>query len=192
MIIEPLPPEAPPQLRISCERYHAMIEKGLLTEADRIELIDGYLLTKISISPTHSGTVNRLLRLLMTLLGEKVIVAVQNPITIHEFSEPEPDLVVAKFRDDFYAGGHPVPEDILFVIEVADTSLAFDRDTKIPLYAASGIAESWLVDLNDREITVFSQPEGAGYARKVTYRGEDSLEISGFAGVKFSVVDVGL
>ena len=185
MIIEPLPPGAPPQWRVSCERYHAMIDKGLLTEEDRIELIDGYLLTKRPRSPTHSGTVNRLLRLLMTLLGEKVIVAVQNPITIHEFSEPEPDLVVAKFREDYYADGHPVPEDILFVVEVADTSLAFDRDTKIPLYASSGIAESWLVDLDAREITVYSKPEGAGYAQQVTYRGEDVVEISGFSDAEF-------
>jgi len=82
----------------------------------------------------------------------------------------------------------PIPDPIP---EVADTSLAFDRDTKIPLYAASGIAESWLVDLNDREITVFSQPEGGGYARKATYRGEDSLKISGFSGVEVSMPDVG-
>ncbi|MFZ4596944.1 MAG: Uma2 family endonuclease [Verrucomicrobiaceae bacterium] len=179
MIGTALPPESPPLMRLTCDRYHAMIQHGFLTEDDPVELINGYLVTKMSIGPNHGGTVNRLNRLLSKRLGDDVIIAVQNPITIHEYSEPEPDIVVAKHRDDFYANRHPQPEDILLVIEVADTSLAYDRSAKIPLYAACGIVESWLVDLAQHEVTVYRQPAGAAYAQSQVYRAGDLLPLPG-------------
>ena len=187
-----LPPDAPPLMRVSCERYHALIKSGGLTEDDRIELINGYLVTKMSIGPNHGGTVNRLNRLLSKCFSDDFLVIIQNPITIHEYSEPEPDIVVAKFREDFYAKGHPQPEDILLVIEVADTSLAFDRNAKIPLYASCGIVESWLVDLVQREVTVYQQPAGASYAQQAVYRGGDSLPLPGASGAVIAVADLGL
>jgi Uma2 family endonuclease len=166
-------------MRISCDRYHEMIASGGLREDDRIELIEGYLVTKMSIGSLHSGMVNRLNRLLGRLLGDSAIVTIQNPVTIHEYSEPEPDVVVAKFREDFYADRHPYPEDILLVIEVADTSLAFDREAKIPLYASCGIPESWLVDLIHHEIHVFRRPDGAKYQETLVFRSGDLLPVPG-------------
>jgi len=179
MLVTSLPPHSPPLMRISCDRYHEMIASDGLREDDRIELIEGYLVTKMSIGSLHSGMVNRLNRLLGRLLGDSAIVTIQNPVTIHEYSEPEPDVVVAKFREDFYADRHPYPEDILLVIEVADTSLAFDREAKIPLYASCGIPESWLVDLIHHEIHVFRRPDGAKYQETLVFRSGDLLPVPG-------------
>lgn len=191
MIGTALPPYSPPLMRMNCDRYHAMIKHGFLTEDDPVELINGYVVTKMSIGPNQGGTVNRLNRLLSKRLGDDVIIAVQNPITIHEFSEPEPDIVVARHRDDFYADRHPQPQDILLVIEVADTSLAYDRSAKIPLYAACGIVESWLVDLAQREVTVYRQPAGAAYAQSQVYRTGDLLPLPGGQGT-LAVDELGL
>lgn len=191
MIGTALPPYSPPLMRMNCDRYHAMIKHGFLTEDDPVELINGYVVTKMSIGPNQGGTVNRLNRLLSKRLGDDVIIAVQNPITIHEFSEPEPDIVVARHRDDFYADRHPQPQDILLVIEVADTSLAYDRSAKIPLYAACGIVESWLVDLAQREVTVYRQPAGAAYAQSQVYRAGDLLPLPGGQGT-LAVDELGL
>ncbi len=179
MIGTALPPYSPPLMRMNCDRYHAMIKHGFLTEDDPVELINGYLVTKMSIGPNHSSVRTRLERLLYRHFNDEWIIRGQEPITIHEYSEPEPDIVVAKHRDDFYADRHPQPEDILLVIEVADTSLAYDRGAKIPLYAACGIVESWLVDLAQHEVTVYRQPAGAAYAQSQVYRAGDMLPLPG-------------
>lgn len=191
LAVSPIP-QGPPLLRISCERYHEMIASGSLKEGDRIELIDGYLFTKISIGSLHSAVVSKLERILHRILKEDVIVRGQNPITIHEYSEPEPDLLVAKYRDDFYAGRHPYPEDVLLVVEVADTSLAFDRDAKMPLYASCGIQESWLVALNTREITVSRKPDGARYTEQTVFRNGDMLPVPGAEAATVPVAELGL
>jgi Uma2 family endonuclease len=186
-----LPPHSPPLMRISCERYHEMIASGGLKEDDRIELIHGYLVTKMSIGSHHSAVVSRLERFLHRIATEDVIVRGQNPITIHEYSEPEPDVVIAKYRADFYAQRNPYPEDILLVVEVADTSLAYDRDAKIPLYAACGIPESWLIDLNNHQITVFRQPDGAAYTEQIVFRTGDAIPVPGSTQT-IAVADLGL
>lgn len=191
LAVSPIP-QSPPLLRISCERYHEMIASGSLKEDDRIELIDGYFFTKRSIGSLHSAVVSKLESILHRILTEDVIVRGQNPITIHEYSEPEPDVVVAKYRDDFYAGRHPYPEDIFLVVEVADTSLAFDRDAKMPLYASCGIQESWLVDLNTREVTVYRKPDGARYTEQTIFRSGDTLPVPGIEGVSVSISHLGL
>lgn len=179
MLVTSLPPHSPPLMRISCDRYHEMIASGGLREDDRIELIEGYLVTKRSIGSRHSSVLSKLERFLHRIIRDDLIVRGQNPVTIHEYSEPEPDVVVAKFREDFYADRHPYPEDILLVIEVADTSLAFDREAKIPLYASCGIPESWLVDLIHHEIHVFRRPDGAKYQETLVFRSGDLLPVPG-------------
>jgi len=192
MIAALAPTEMPPQMRISCELYHEMIEKGVLTENHRVELIDGYLITKMSIGPSRSAVVTRIERLIDRRVGDLPLVRGQHPITIHEYSEPEPDVVVAKFRDDFYASAHPGPSDVLLVIEVADTSLAFDRKAKVPLYAASGIPETWLVDLTNGELQVFRKPEGAGYSETRVLKAGDVVPLPGLEGITLAVSDMGL
>lgn len=181
-----------PLAQINTDTYHAMVSAGIFSEDDKIELINGYLIKKMSIGSKHGSTVTRLARLLIKQLDEQAIVTIQNPITINEFSEPEPDIVVARQQDDFYASGHPTPKDILLLIEVADTSLTFDRNAKIPLYAAADIPEAWLVDLIANEITVFRKPEGAVYQEREVFKTGQSIPLPGFAGTGIAVSDLGL
>ncbi len=181
-----------PLARISCEKFHALIASGAFTEDDRLELINGYLVQKMSIGPDHAGAVKALNFLLSRRLGDRAIVAVQDPITINEYSEPEPDIVIARFREDFYRESHPGPEDVMLVIEVADTSLNYDLNAKIPLYAAAGIPEAWLVNLAARTVTVFSQPDGAAYLRSAVLTDADVAQVPGFADVTLKVRELGL
>ena len=178
--------------RCSCECYHALIASGCLQERDRVELLDGFLFTQPRISTAHCGAVSRLGHLFQARLGDAWLVRIQNPITIHEYSEPEPDVVVAKYREDFYSGRHPYPEDVLLVIEVADTSLAFDREAKVPLYASCGIQETWLVDLNAHEITAYRKPDGARYSEHAVFSNGDILPVPGVEGASIAVADLGL
>jgi len=181
-----------PLARITTAKYHALIRSGAFTEEDRLELIDGYLVQKMSIGSLHAGVVKALNFLLSRRIGDRAIVAVQDPISINEYSEPEPDVVIAKFREDFYKNAHPEPADVLLVIEVADTSLTYDRTAKIPLYAAAGIAESWLIDLSSHQVTVFSRPDGAAYLQSQVYGVGDSLQVPGFSDVQVTVAELGL
>lgn len=136
--------------------------------------------------------VSRLNRLFSKIFGDAAIISIHSPITIHEYSEPEPDVVVAKYREDFYADRHPYPEDVVLVIEVADTSLSFDREAKVPLYASCGIQETWLVDLNAKEVTAYRKPDGARYTEKAVFRSGDALPVPGTDGVSLAVAELGL
>ncbi len=181
-----------PLAQINTDTYHAMVSAGIFSEDDKIELINGYLIKKMSIGSKHTSVVKLLNRFLMKALGDQAIIGVQDPVTLTEFSEPEPDVSVMRFRPDCYANAHPTPNDILLLIEVADTSLAFDRNAKIPLYAAADIPEAWLVDLIANEITVFRKPEGAVYQESEVFKTSQTIPLPGFAGAGIAVSDLGL
>jgi Uma2 family endonuclease len=192
MKLAALPPTAPPLARITCGMYHTMIKNGVLGEENRVELIHGFLVTKMSIGSFHSAIRTRLEQLLIRALPSEYSVRGQEPITIHDYSEPAPDIVIAKFRPDFYAESHPEPGDVLVAIEVADTSLAYDRDAKIPLYASCGIPEAWLVDLNGKTISVFSKPEGAAYSQETVYTSGMGVPLTAVSpGTILSLTDLG-
>ncbi|MBM3128340.1 MAG: Uma2 family endonuclease [Chloroflexi bacterium] len=143
--------------------YHRMLQNGVLTEDDRVELIEGEVLAMSPIGSRHAACVKRLNRLLARGVGTRAIVSVQDPIHLSARSEPQPDLALLQPRNDFYVDAHPEPEDVLLVIEVAESSQDFDRATKIPLYAQAGISEVWLVDLASDCIQTYSQPSARGY-----------------------------
>lgn len=143
--------------------YYRMVEAGILSEDDRVELIEGEILKMSPIGSRHSACVNRLNMLLNRLAGEDTIVSVQNPIRLDEYSEPQPDVALLRSREDFYADGHPVPSDVLIVVEVADTSVDYDRDVKVPLYARAGIAEVWLVNLPEEHVEIYTDPQNGAY-----------------------------
>lgn len=124
--------------RFTVDQYHQMAEAGVLTEADRVELIAGELLEMSPIGRRHAACVNRLTRLFTSLLGESAIISVQNPIALSVHSEPQPDMALLRPRADFYASGHPGPEDVWLVVEVAETSPEYDRQIKMPEYASAG------------------------------------------------------
>jgi len=146
------------------DQYHRMGEAGVFCEDDRVELIDGQVVEMTPIGPRHAGCVNRLTGLLSRLGGGDVTVSIQNPVLLSERGEPQPDVTVLRHRPDGYATRHPEPADILFVIEVADTSVEYDRSIKIPLYARAGVPETWLVNLPADRIEVYRDPAGGSYA----------------------------
>jgi len=147
------------------EEYYRMAEVGLLSEDDRVELIEGEIIEMSPIGSTHGGTVNRSSTFLNRELAGIVIVSVQNPVRLDDFSEPQPDIALLKPRKDFYSKTHPTAEDVLVVIEVADTSLAYDRNIKLPLYARAGIPESWLIVPAKEVIEIHSQPKNGKYQK---------------------------
>jgi Uma2 family endonuclease len=149
--------------RFSVEEYLRMGEAGILTEDDRVELIDGEIIDMPPIGRPHSGAVNRVANLFVRRLGERVVLAVQNPIRIGDFSLPQPDIALLRPRDDFYANAYAIPDDILLLVEVAESSVRYDRDKKLPLYAAAGVRESWLVDIPARRLVLCREPSAEGY-----------------------------
>jgi Uma2 family endonuclease len=140
-----------------------MMEIGILPEESGWELINGEIIHRMSIGNKHAGTVNKLNQLLVILLGREIVVAIQNPIHIDEYNEPEPDIALLKPRNDFYAERHPLPEDILLLIEVSDSTLKYDREIKKTLYAEAGILEFWLINLTENTIECHSLPKNGGY-----------------------------
>jgi len=172
---------------------------GVFGETDRVELIEGEIVEMTPIGSGHAATVNRLNRLLSTQVGERAIVTVQNPLAIPGAgpgegtaldSEPQPDLMLLAPRDDFYAAGHPTPGDVLLLIEVADTTLAFDRDVKLPVYARGGVPEVWLVKLRDEMVEVHREPvQGSFRWTRRAFSGED-LEPDSLAGVRVAVAAI--
>jgi Uma2 family endonuclease len=132
-----------------------MAEAGVLTPEDRVELIEGEIIKMSPIGSSHAACVGRLDDLVGDALKPKLMVRMQNPIRLDDFSEPVPDVAVVSARIDYYADRHPTPEDVLLIIEVADTTLLTDRNIKIPLYAGTGIPESWLVNLPKELIEVY-------------------------------------
>jgi Uma2 family endonuclease len=153
------------------EEYHRLIELGVFSESDRLELIAGEI---ISMSPKglrHELVLRRLLREIPLIVGNKAIWQCQSPIFIPPNSEPEPDLTILKLRDDEYATFRPQPKDILLLIEVSDSTLNYDRITKLQLYAAAGITDYWIFNLADNWLEVYSEPGKKEYLnRRIIYR----------------------
>jgi Uma2 family endonuclease len=170
--------------------YMRMLEAGILTEDDRVELIDGEIIEMSPIGDAHAGCVIRLTMLFTRLVGLAAFVSVQNPVRLDNYSEPQPDLALLKPRADFYAQAKPTPADVLLIVEVADSSIAFDRNIKVPLYAHALIQLVWLVDLNAGVIEVYSQPANSAYQQvQVMHRG-DRLTIDSLPGLVVLADDI--
>lgn len=159
--------------RFTVEEYYRMAQAGILSEDDRVELIEGAIVEMAAIGSRHAGCVKRLQRLFHRRVGERAVVSVQNPVRLGRYSEPQPDLALLRLRPDFYASAHPGPGDVLLIVEVSETSADADREVKVPLYARAGVPEVWLVDLEGQVIEVCRKPSAEGYreARQVR-RGE--------------------
>lgn len=143
--------------------YEQMIQTGILQEDDRLELVDGAIFEMPPIGSRHAACVRRLQHLLARALGDRVLVDTQNPVRLHDYSEPLLDVVILQHRPDLYAAGHPQPDDVFLVVEVADTSLAYDQEVKVPAYARSGILEVWVVDLTSASVHVYRTPSAGRY-----------------------------
>ena len=124
-----------------------MADAGIFGEDDRVELLDGEIVEMAPVGSRHAACVNKLTQLFVERSEGRALLAPRNPITLGERSEPQPDLALLRPRADYYASGHPTPDEVLLVVEVGDTTAEWDRRHKLPLYAAAGVAEVWLVDL---------------------------------------------
>lgn len=169
------------------KQYHRMIETGIIQEGDRVELIRGEIVEKAAITTKHAAGVRRLNRLFYDKFGDRVLVTPQNPVEINQYSEPEPDIGLVKPRKDFYSSAHPTPSDVFLLVEVADSTIRYDRTVKIPLYAENNIVEAWIVDVNAELIEVYRQPSATGYRSLSTYMRGQSIELLAFPGVSISV-----
>lgn len=147
--------------RLTVADFHKMGEAGIFGEDARVELIEGELFDMPPIGSGHAGVVMIFIYLLTHATGDLAIVGAQTPIVLGEESEPQPDIVLLKPRDDFYTRSHPTPEDVLLLIEVADSSIYYDRSVKIPLYARYRIPKVWLIDLPQKRLEVYRRPQPA-------------------------------
>lgn len=162
----------------SVEEYHRMIETGILDEDDRVELLDGKIIAMSPIGRFHAACVSKLTKFFILRLSDRLTCRQEQPIIIPNISEPEPDFVIVTFREDNYVSGHPSPRDIHLLIEVADKTLDRDRGPKFGIYARAGIAEYWIINLIDRQLEVFTQPETntGRYAQQQIYAETDTLD----------------
>ncbi|HUP68282.1 MAG TPA: Uma2 family endonuclease [Acidimicrobiales bacterium] len=176
--------------RFTIDEYHRMADAGLFGEDDRIELLDGEIVEMAPIGSRHAGCVNKLTRLVVRAAEGRGVVAVQNPILVPDHSEPQPDLALLRPRSDDYAGSHALPADVLLVVEVADTTVAWDRRRKVPLYAAASLAEVWLVDLPAGVVEVFREPRDGAYAAVTTAGPGDVLTPLGLPGAQLRVDEI--
>jgi Uma2 family endonuclease len=174
--------------RFTAREYHRMGEAGILHEDDRVELIEGEIVEMAAIGTRHFACVNGLTRLLVRGVGDAAIVSVQNPVRLDEHTEPQPDLTVLRVRD--YRESLPMPGDVLLLIEVSDTTLAYDRGVKLPLYARSGIPEVWIVDLAGEVIERNTDPSGDSYRRVEQAQRGEALAPLALPGLSLRVDDM--
>ena len=179
-----------PRRLLTVDEYHTIGTAGVLKEDDRIELIEGEMIEMAPIGSRHLAKVNRLARLLSQCIGDQAIVSVQNPIALPPHNEPQPDLALLKPRADDYEGKLPSAEDILLVIEVADTTLAYDRDAKMPIYARHDIVETWLVDIQGQTVSIYQEPGKNGYRRLLTPTRNESITPTQLPNVVIQLVDI--
>jgi Uma2 family endonuclease len=152
-----------------------MGQVGILCEDDRVELIDGVVVAKMPIGPRHNACVSSGTRALVRAAGDAAIVLPQGSVRLGLFNEPEPDLVLLRPRDDFYASRHAGPEDILLIVEIAESSIEYDRDVKARLYAEFGVPEYWLADLTGDLVRRYATPEQGLYHTVEQHRRGESL-----------------
>lgn len=152
-----------PHKKFTSEQYHQMVASGILTERDRVELIEGEIVQMSPIGRKHAACTNRLAELFVLTFSPQALVWTQSPICLNEYSEPEPDIALLQRRSDFYLDGKPTSQDILALVEVSDSTIEYDRTEKAPLYARAGIQELWIVDLNRLAIEIYRSPSPEGY-----------------------------
>jgi Uma2 family endonuclease len=174
----------------SVTEYEHMAATGVLNEDDHVELIEGEVLTMSPLGPRHAAVTSRLNRLFHHLLGDSALIRVQDPIRLNDFSEPEPDLALVHPRTDFYADGHPEPEDVILLVEVADSSLVYDREVKIPLYARAGIPEVLLIAPVHQLVEVYQRPSLGEYQHITQKRRGDTVQLESFPEITISVDSV--
>ena len=164
-----------------------MAEAGILARDERVELLDGDVIVMPPIGNWHASNVDFFTNTFPAQLHRRAVVRVQNPVRLDDNSQPQPDVMLLRWRDDFYRDGHPGPADVLLLIEVSDSSVDFDRNEKLSAYAAAGIPEVWIVNRPDRRIESYSDPDGDQYATVRRYGVGESIAPRAFPDVVLQV-----
>jgi Uma2 family endonuclease len=176
--------------RFTVEEYRRMGEASVFSPDVRVELIEGEIVDMSPIGERHAACVGWLNRTLTLLLQHVALVWMQNPVQLDDYSEPEPDVLVLKPRDDFYRHGKPRPEDVLLLIEVSDSTLEYDRQIKVPLYARAGIPEVWIVNLIEERVETFADPSGGAYHTAGTFSRGEEVQSRSLAALRLSVSEI--
>jgi Uma2 family endonuclease len=179
-----------PRVRFTVDQYHHMDEAGVLDHSERYELLDGAIITMSPIGPRHAARTRLLNHLFSEAFSSRAIVDTQNPITLGDLSEPQPDVVLLKWRDDYYENQHPEPADVLLMVEIGDTTAELDRFVKMPLYAEGGVNELWLVNLQTDQIDVFRQPSDGEYRSVTRYTRGQRVGCQAFPDATWSVDEI--
>jgi Uma2 family endonuclease len=175
--------------KLTVSDYHRMAEAGILDEDSRVELIDGEIIDRAPIGASHAATTTNLTKLLVLAVADRAVVWPQNPVLLDEHNEPQPDLALLKPRPD-YQQRKPRPEDVLLMVEIADTTLGRDLNIKLPLYARAGIPEVWIVDVKGRRVLVHAEPGRSGSYGHELAQGRGSLGPRLLPGVRIRVEDL--
>lgn len=173
----PIPTGQPRPHPINVETYHRMGEAGLLNGRQRTELIEARIIDMSPIGCEHADWVDRLNRLFVRQLPDEIVVRVQNPVCLDQTNEPEPDIALLRPRAQPYREAHPRPEDVLLIVEVADTSLRYDQEVKCPLYARHGIPELWVIDVAGDRLHVYREPDAGEYRVHLRPRRDETLHL---------------
>ena len=179
-----------PVRRFTVAEYYAMAEAGILTEDDRVELLDGVIVEMAPVGSRHVGCVNLYTRWLSQLVGDRAILQVQGSIHLDDDTEPQPDLALLRNRPDFYSSSHAEPSDVLLLIQIADSSVGYDRHEKLPRYAQAGIPEVWITVLSERIIEDHSEPVDGVYTRNLIYVPGDTISPGALPDIELAVSDI--
>lgn len=180
----------PARYRFTVHEYERMGAAGVFHPEDRLELIDGEIVTMAPIGSRHAACVDRLTRLLTSVSGDRLLVRVQNPVRLDTGSEVQPDVSLLRPRENFYSTAHPGPADVLLVVEVSDTTRAFDLGVKARLYAHAGIPTTWVVDVAERCVHVLSDPDAGGYRTTRQATAGEGVFVPHLVDVTLAVADI--
>ncbi|CCI22456.1 Uma2 family endonuclease [Microcystis aeruginosa] len=176
--------------KFTVEEYEKMATEGIIKPDEKVELIRGEIIKMSPMGTRHASIVDRLIQLLYRKFGDLILLGVQNPIRLNNNSQPEPDLSLLIPRSDFYVAAYPCPQDIYLIIEVSDSTIDYDRYTKIPLYAEANIQEVWIVNLKEECLEVYRHPlHGSYQAIQKYYRGE-IIFIESFPAIEFTIAEI--
>ena len=179
-----------PTRLFTASEYQTLADVGVLGEDERVELIEGRIIQMAAKNVAHAIATSRSNRSFQRLLGDQALVRVQDPILLNDYSEPEPDIVLVAPPDERYLDHHPMPKDIFLVLEIAETSLAYDRDVKCPLFAQNGVIQFCLLNLQTRELEDYRESSRNGYHHKRTYSAEQSFTLVAFPKLSIKVKDL--
>lgn len=176
--------------RFTVKEYYRMAETGVLPPDVRVELLNGEIIDMSPIGPFHGGVVKRLSRLFNVKAKGRWTVSTQDPVHLDNHSEPEPDVMLLKPASGDYTSGHPKPDDVFLLIEVSDTTVGYDRDEKLPAYGRAGIAEVWIVNLDDQTIEVYREPHFTGYGSKTILSAGEKATHPRFSDISVDVAEL--